>query len=249
LLGIDASDSLSFGTGEALGLPSLNEPANVLYYDCELSDPMFRNRYLGYTFSDNFKIVVMNGLVNGEFSYEAILDDIKQTGASIVIVDNITKLSQSSNTEIDVARGIMEQLQKLRDAAKVSIIVFAHIIKVKANSPISLNHLGGSKYISNIADSVVALARSAKGKDIRYLKHVKKRNGAEDDKVHVYEIVKHNNFLRFNYLGMDTERNQLKGEGEKSPMIEQAKKFKAEGKSVREIAKLLGVSKSTIVIG
>lgn len=264
LFGFDLSDGLSYGYDTVLGLASMGEPLTVLYYDAELSDAMFRQRYNGYTFSDNLKIIVINEIISYEaFSVKTILTDIKETGANVVIVDNITKLSQASNTAIDIARNIMENLRKLRAEAEVSILVFAHTTKVKPYSPITINQLGGSKYLSNFADCVVGLGRSAKGKNIRYLKLIKSRNAAEYNHVYAFEIVQENNFIKFKPLGKDTEANLLKSgasdivtnnggdggsssEDEKSAKMAQARKLQSEGKSIRQIADILGVSKSTV---
>ena len=58
------------------------------------------------------------------------------------------------------------------------------------------------------------------------------------------EIVKENAFLHFNNIGYATEKEHLKemSDNDQSELIEQAKQYQQQGKSQREIAKLLNIS-------
>ena len=128
-----------------------------------------------------------------------------------------------------------------------SILVLAHTPKRSMASPITQNDLAGSKKLFNFFDSVFAIGLSAKDTNLRYIKQLKVRAGAfeyDKDNVIVAEIVKENAFLHFNNIGYATEKEHLKemSDNDQSELIEQAKQYQQQGKSQREIAKLLNIS-------
>jgi hypothetical protein len=75
--------------------------------------------------------------------------------------------------------------------------------------PLSLNHVGGSKHITNFADSVVFIARSEQSPNTRYIKQVKNRTGEMLPGVLVCEIAQMQGYLGFTLIGPDEERNHL----------------------------------------
>ena len=66
----------------------------------------------------------------------------------------------------------------------------------------------------------------------------------DKDNVIVAEIVKENAFLHFNTIGYATEKEHLKemSDNDQSELVEHAKELQQQGKSQREIAKLLNIS-------
>ena len=106
---------------------------------------------------------------------------------------------------------------------------------------------GVSKVV--IPDSVIAIGQSAKDPGIKYVKQVKVRAGEYkygSDNVIVHEIVSEGGFVHFSARGFAKEKEHLK-EMEDSE-VSQEKMNVAElveaGKSIREIASELGISKS-----
>ena len=84
-----------------------------------------------------------------------------------------------------------------------------------------------------------------------YIKQVKVRAGAFEygaENVIVSEITKEGSWLHFRNIGYATEREHLKEQTEKdiSSFDDRVKELRADGKSIREIADSLGVSKSKI---
>ena len=111
--------------------------------------------------------------------------------------------------------------------------------------------MAGSKKLYNFFDSVFAIGKSAKDSNLRYIKQLKVRYGNytyDMDNVIVCSIEKVGSFLKFVQIGFAEEREHLKEQTENdiTTLIENAKDLRSEGKSIREIASILGVSKSKI---
>jgi hypothetical protein len=66
------------------------------------------------------------------------------------------------------------------------------------------------------------------------------------DNVGVCEISKPSNFLQFEFVNYGTEREHLRtpSDKDKNELETNAKQLKAEGKSIRDIAGILNISKS-----
>ena len=183
--------------------------------------------------------------------------DIEQAALALeiknLIIDNLTYVCNASEKG-DAAALLMMNLMRLKKKHGWSILVLAHTPKRTMASPITQNDLAGSKKLFNFFDSVFAIGLSAKDTNLRYIKQLKVRAGAfEYDKDNVLvvqghgivaEIVKENAFLHFNNIGYATEKEHLKemSDNDQSELIEQAKQYQQQGKSQREIAKLLNIS-------
>lgn len=234
------------------------EAKRVLYFDFELSDKQFQ---LGYSdeqgnlnvFPDNLYRVEINreSLDVANFE-EAIIRNIEQaalqTGAKILVIDNLTYLCIASEKG-DVAGALMFRLMALKKKHGLSLLVLAHTPKRCLSNPITQNDLAGSKKLYNFFDSVFAIGKSAKDSNLRYIKQLKVRYGNytyDSDNVIVAAIEKVGTFLQFANIGYATEKEHLKEPSEKdvSQEIENVKQLSGQGKSIRDIAKELNISKS-----
>ena len=234
---------------------------NVLYVDCELSDKQFQLRYTDpetgqlHSFPDSLVRAEINPAKMDMKNFEEkILADIEnaalKTGSKVIIIDNLTYLCNASDKG-DVAGRFMMSLMNLKFKYGWSLLIIAHTPKRSLSSPITQNDLAGSKKLYNFFDSVFAIGKSAKDERLRYVKQVKVRAGAYKfgaDNVMVYEIVHDGDYVHFALKGFATEAEHLKepSPDDKSVLEEQAVYFKKQGKSIRQIAELLGVSKSLI---
>lgn len=243
---------LSEGKPTVLGLKSAGRAFRVNYYDFELSDQQFQNRYEGYSFSNNLLMCVDVELdQDGNIDIDSFDRDIAANPADVIIVDNISFLSSGSSTETDVAKKIMNTLKGISRKHGVSILVIAHSPKLKPGSRLHINQLSGSKQLSNFADSVFAVGRSKQGADVRYVKQLKFRNTADTGKVYVYKLEKRE-YLTFVFQGEDYESNHVgkeqQGEGtEDNPKKEEAMRLRVEmGMSIAVIAEKIGVAQSTV---
>lgn len=261
ILAVMIADSISKGQS-ILGLKNENEKLPVLFYDFELSDKQFEMRYsvngVIHSFSDFFRIdnLDLNELClkNPDFQldeliYEKIKSDISFHKPKVVVIDNITFLKTEGQQKGDVAKDIMMKLTALKKEFDLSILVLAHTPKKPQSDQLNLNHLAGSKHISNFADSVFALGQSSKDPKLKYLKQAKPSRSSEliydSSNVLLCEIEKIDKMLTFSLRGFDQELKLLSSKQEaKEDLQKQIVELKNKGKSYREIANELNISKS-----
>lgn len=232
----------------------------VIYFDFELTDKSFQLRYTNdkgilHPFPENFLRAEIdpNNIVDGDFE-SAVIDEIEQAvidyQASVIIIDNLTWLCMASEKG-DAASRLMMRLRQLRDRHNLSILIVAHTPKRSLTSPITQNDLAGSKKLFNFFSSVFAIGKSAKDPNLRYVKQIKTRAGAFEyggDNVIVCEITKEDTFLNFSTLGYASEKEHLQEvtDTDRNQMEENVRNLRLEGNSVRKIAELLGLSKSSV---
>ena len=233
----------------------------VIYVDCELSDKQFQLRHCNpetnerHIFPDNLVRAEVNPYAIGAENYEdAIIRDIEaaaeKTGTKVIIIDNLTYLCNSSDKSVD-AGIFMMKLMALKKKKDLSLLIIAHTPKRDLSSPITQNHLAGSKKLYNFFDSVFAIGMSAKDRNLRYVKQVKVRAGAfryDAGNVLVYEIEKTNGFLRFNFREFATEEEHLRHRETPEVNDNEARilELSKQGLSCRKIADQVGLSKSMV---
>ena len=239
----------------------ISRTRTVLYVDCELSDKQFQLRYCNpetgerHIFPEGLLRAEVNPYAIGAQGYEeAIIKDIEAAAEKMncktVIIDNLTYLCNSSDKGVD-AGIFMMKLMALKKKRDLSLLIIAHTPKRDLASPITQNHLAGSKKLYNFFDSVFAIGMSAKDNRLRYVKQVKVRAGAftyDAGNVIVYEIDKINGFLRFNFIEYATEEEHLRHResAEVSAQEMQVIELFKQGLSYRKIADQVKISKSTI---
>ena len=235
-----------------------SEKQQILYFDFELSDKQFENRYSiqfedHYNFDDNFIRVEINPDANipENNSFEDFLNNsldksIRETGAKILIIDNLTYLKNETEKAKD-ALPLMKYLKALKSKYSLSILALAHTPKRDLSKPITRNDLQGSKMLINFCDSSFAIGESSTDKNLRYLKQIKSRNTEiiyDAENVCVCQISKPDNFLQFEFINFGTEREHLKlfTEKDRETNISKCKELHIQGKSQREIAREIGIS-------
>ena len=262
VLAVQVADSIT--KNSSIGHFALEaEKQKVLFFDCELSQKQFEKRYAvkendiltnHYVFDDGFLRTVINRhaempkqfknfeeYLNFSLEYEVV-----QTETSILIVDNITYLKSATETAKD-ALPLMKELNRLKDRYQLSIMALAHTPKRDMTRPITVNDLQGSKMLSNFADSIIAIGQSAKDGSLRYLKQIKVRSEEKiyhEENVAICQLIKPDNFLKFEFLNFGNEREHLKvlSDTDKADLIQQVKSLSASGDSQRKIAGELGIS-------
>ncbi len=207
--------------------------------------------------------------------FTAVSDAVEAYEATVLVIDNITFLDEAATSNISTALTIMRALNRLKRQYNLSILVLAHTRKRRPRQPLSGRDLQGSINLANFADSVFAIGTSRRSRDWRYLKQIKVRSDRmeyDDRQVAVFSFRKFDkaarlgivqnskrspveNFLGYDFVKADAEDNHL----EICPTIQRKrqrkenrkqkqddiKRLAAEGKSVRQIAEALGISKST----
>lgn len=238
-------------------------PQKVLYFDFELSDRQFVNRYSEqengcytnvYDFNENFLRVEINR-DNDSFDFlndyensiiKSIEKTIEENDAKILIVDNITYF-KSDNEKAKDALPLMKQLKTIKEKYQISILALAHTPKRAFAKPLTKDDLQGSKMIINFADSAFAIGDSYQAKNLRYIKQIKERNAGkvyDSENVCVCEVGKSGNFLGFNFLnyGIEAEHLIVKSNISKIEEAEIVQQFIKEGKTQREISENTGFS-------
>jgi hypothetical protein len=243
----------------------------VLYLDFEMTEKQFESRYSlrdeggnirsRYRFSDNLlraQQAAHDELPAGyktmaEFVQFSFIKLLRDTGARIVIVDNITFL-KGANENAGSAAQLMKALKYMKDYHCLSILVLAHTSKLPYTSPLSLNDIQGSKMLSNFADNIFAIGGSNQAKDLRYLKNLKQRDGVvsyDTANVILYRIKKADDFLQFEFEGYGSERDHLvwyreQADGERGKLMIIAKKLYTEGASQRRVGMIMGIAHTTV---
>ena len=233
----------------------------VLLVDCELTDKQFQMRYTDidtgvmHIFPELLYRAEINPNTLDVKDYETKIFHHIEAAAqhmkcNIIIIDNLTYLCNSSDKGVDAGLFMMK-LMNLKKKYGWSLLVIAHTPKRSLMSPITQNDLAGSKKLYNFFDSVFAIGKSAKDSRLRYVKQLKVRAGEfryDSSNVIVYEIEKTDGFVHFEFKEFSTEKEHLKERTEKeiTSTHRNVHELKSQGKSTREIAAYLGLSKSKV---
>ena len=223
ILAVQIADSISRGKSIP-GFKLETKAQKVIYCDFELNDKQFQSRYSRnyedpYLFSDNYLRVEINPDADfpEDASFEFALSNaiervITDTGAKIVIIDNITYLRHENERAKD-ALPLMKHLKRLKSKYNLSLLVLAHTPKRDLTKPLTRNDLQGSKVLMNFCDSSFAIGESSSDSSFRYIKMIKVRSTEhiyDSYNIMVCQITKPDNFLHFNFLHLDSEYKHLK---------------------------------------
>lgn len=260
--------ALAKASGESICpyLSNETDASQVLFLDFELGPQQFARRYAeidGRELVNPFQFP--RGLIRAEIDPEklppgdmgdlilrSIREEVERRPFTMVVVDNITWLSD--DTERGDAAGIlMKEFHKLVRELGIAILTLAHVPKVPTHTPITLNHLAGSKKLSNFADAVFTMGRDWHRPDSHvYLKQLKVRAaGALEygaDNVVMMERTKPTNFLGFEFCAFACEDDICRKENEqkrderkgKEESLVMALRSEHPNASLRELAKLAG---------
>jgi archaellum biogenesis ATPase FlaH len=257
ILAVQIGNSISKGEQiKGFKLEAQKQP--ILYFDFELSDKQFENRYSikyqnHYNWDDNFIRIEINpdAIIPEGQSFEDYLNfsiekSIIETGARILIIDNLTYLKSATESAKD-ALPLMKHLKALKSKYSLSIMALAHTPKRDLSKPITRNDLQGSKMLINFCDSSFSIGESHSDKNLRYLKQIKQRNTEQiydAENVCVCQIDKPENFLMFEFVNYGNEWEHLKQrtENDKESLNNKVCELKQKGRSLREIGSELGIS-------
>jgi len=257
ILAVQIGNSIS--KGEQIRGFILQTPKQpILYFDFELSDKQFENRYSinfeqHYSFDRNFIRVEINpdAAIPDSQTFEDYLNyslerSIIETGAKVLIIDNLTYLKNETEKAKD-ALPLMKHLKALKNKYGLSILALAHTPKRDLSKPITRNDLQGSKMLINFCDSSFSIGESHSDKNLRYLKQIKQRNTEQiydAENVCVCQIDKPLNFLLFEFVNFGKEWEHLKQhtEKDKEKLSEKIIELNQQGRSLREIGAELEIS-------
>ena len=117
--------------------------------------------------------------------------------------------------------------------------------------PITQYDLAGSSRLISFFDAGIAIGKSVKDAEIRYIKQVKVRTGAEmygADNVLVYRLIQTNGYTHFEFQEYGRESDHLKENNSFTEMEDIKEIVELVGKkmSIREIARETGFTASTV---
>ena len=228
----------------------------VLYIDLELADKQFQMRYTDpdtgaiHQFPENFmRAEIDPELIVGADLEEEILLSIEMAalkGTKYIFLDNLTFACNDSEKGATATKFMM-QVIRLKKKYSLTTIVIAHTPKIRGYQPITQYDLAGSAKLISFFDAGIAVARSAKDNNLRYVKQVKVRTGEykyDAENVMIFDVAKVDGFLQFILQDYAREEDHLKaGEGsEELDEIYAILRLKQEGRSLREIARTLDMS-------
>ena len=223
ILAVQIADSISQGN-PIPGFKLEAQTQMVLYFDFELTDKQFQNRYSvdyenPYHFNNNLFRVEINsdsdipeGMSFEDFLNKSIESAIVESGTKCLVIDNLTYLS-SETEKAKNALPLMKHLKALKNKYNLSLLILAHTPKRDLSKPITRNDLQGSKMLINFCDSCFSIGESSTDKSIRYLKMIKARNTEiiyDSENVIECHICKPGNFLKFEMLNFGRESTHLK---------------------------------------
>lgn len=202
---------------------------SVLYFDFELTEKQFQNRYSleyenAYQFDDNLLRVEINpdSDIPEDMTFEKYLSNsleelIIERKSKILVIDNLTYLRTETEKAKD-ALPLMKELKALKNKYHLSLLILAHTPKRDLSKPITRNDLQGSKMLINFCDSSFSIGESSTDKGVRYIKMIKARNTEivyDAENVCVCQINKPLNFLQFEFLDFGKEKDHLRVVSEK----------------------------------
>ncbi|HTK38664.1 MAG TPA: AAA family ATPase [Pyrinomonadaceae bacterium] len=247
------------------------KPQQVLYFDFELSEKQLELRYTKdhkpglsslirhYRFSERFhriKVDLNAPLPDGvrnfdEYLIGVIKQRISETGAKVVIIDNVLHMKRSYGSASDAIR-LMNKLNHLKATLGLSILLVAHSRKRAASRTLGTGEQVSAKVIASLADSVFAIGNTSGSPSGRYLKHLKTRSTEmvyDESNVPVFTIRKmEDNFLGFAFQRFDDEETTHYQERHprEDEMIGKIVEMSDRRMSIRSIAAALDMSRSTV---
>ena len=261
IIAVQIAESIASGKSTC-GLNKEIEAQKVLYFDFELSDKQFENRYSNdysehYIFPSNFKRAEINddftcnNIVDFEKEFITSLENsVTEEGIKIVIIDNLTYLKNETEKAKD-ALSLMKELKKIKNKHNLSLLILAHTPKRDSSKPLTKNDLSGSKMLINFCDSAFAIGESSSEIGLKYIKQIKQRNTEQfygSENVILCEIEKTNSFLQFSFLDFGNEYEHLKTveittKADRNDLILE---LHNQGKSNVAIADELNISEGTV---
>lgn len=232
----------------------------VNYLDFELSELHLRDRYVDaetgerHIFPPNLNRFEFSADLLGDVDVEdAILASIEQEakrGVKYHFVDNLTYICRDSEKGL-TAGEFMKILRKLRSEYDLTMVIVAHTPKRDMRLPITQYDLAGSSKLINFFDAALAVGRSARDGEVRYIKQTKTRTGAElygADNVLVYRLVQTNGFTHFEFQDYGREKDHLKESSFDTEMeeINAIVPLCGQKLSQRQIADATGISAASV---
>lgn len=243
-------------TWEGKKMSELPFATPVFYYDLEMSERQITRRYLNMQLpAESFVRITFTPCTYGQAElndlYEDILNRIDGIEEPVLVVLDNMQCFVHNVQNAKAVGGFMDSLNNLLAVREnLTFIVVGHCIKRNMKTPLTQNDLAGRKLIANKADVILGISESIRDPDIRYVKVIKNRSRKKPIEVAELEISEEP-YLHLEFIGWGDEDDHLKKIKNGRPGIDDEVRnaiieLSKQNKSLREIAAMVGVSKSTI---
>lgn len=263
LLAVQITESIA--SGRSIEPFEMTAPAQkVLYIDLEQGASQFRGRYtseLGeapgkkrvskpkrHCFSDNFIRPFITDVTTIKASDLAPI--IETSGTKVLIIDSIAHLQRYSIPR--ETANVMRELRRLKNRYGLSILVLTHTARSAARRGLEATDMACGSVMVNLADNIFAIGQRRSDSSARYIKHIKPGAAALSfGSAHLpwFKIVKRDDtFPAFEFQDYGSEALLIAGDGDSYEwrVIRQIKQKSVAGATIREIADVLNMSKSTV---
>ena len=144
---------------------------------------------------------------------DAIELEVIKSGAKVLIIDNMSAISQDNEKSGNAAK-LMNKVKDLQRRNKLTVLLMAHTPKIVQGEAIIANNLAGSSNLYNLADSVMAVNMTTMADDIRYIKQLKSRYNEiqyhKDNVVAIKFSTRPDGLKGFEFLNYETEDELIK---------------------------------------
>ena len=224
---MDSIKLKNFGETKYFNLNNETPAQKVLYVDFEATIEKDYIRYSNkdlklsdeitkpYQFSTNFISAFPDRLsvTDNLLFIDAIELEIIKSGAKVLIIDNMSAISQDNEKSGNAAK-LMNKVKDLQRRNKLTVLLMAHTPKIVQGEAIIANNLAGSSNLYNLADSVMAVNMSTMSDDIRYIKQLKSRYNEiqfhQDNVVAIQFSSRPDGLKGFSFLNYETEEELIK---------------------------------------
>ncbi|MCF3109632.1 AAA family ATPase [Niabella sp. CC-SYL272] len=245
--------AVAYEQPEFLGEP-ITLHGNTLYINNELSEKVLRRRSeklmsnLPFSPATRFKpraYTTKNSLAD---DLPAIIQIVERLKPVLIIIDNLRMAfaDTDTNSNKEITR-MMFTLLALCESSKTAIVVTDHFRKHTSSLLSDSDLQAGSGVKTDLADGDFFLRKSAQDKNLRLLKRGKSRHFEEADRAKLLRL--NPQTLWFELVEDDVNEAEhigIKSIKNKEEQLDMAKLLQENGKSIREIAGILGKSKSTV---
>jgi RecA-family ATPase len=173
------------------------------------------NTTMPYQFSTDFitafpeRLTVADNLL----FIDAIELEVIKSGARVLIIDNVSAISQDNEKSGNAAK-LMNKVKDLQRRNKLTVLLMAHTPKIVQGEAIIANNLAGSSNLYNLADSVMAINMTTMADDIRYIKQLKSRYNEiqfhQDNVVAIQFSCRPDGLKGFSFLNYEAEVELIK---------------------------------------
>ncbi len=228
----------------------------VVYVDLESHPTQFCRRYdydddergsKLYKFPANLTFI---GPAAGAAADIAVIGErVKALGAKVLIIDNIGHLMKN-RTSTEAAR-VMHELRRLTRVDGISILLLVHGMPGNLRRGIEASDMPFAAVMTGLADNIFAIGHVSGDPAGRYIKHIKPGSAPLTfGAAHVpwCRIKKRANFTYFDFRGFAREAVLRTSDNDRREwqLIERIGELKDSGMSVRDIGRVIEMSKSSV---